>query len=42
MQEDKEKLVSVLKERMNQLDSELKTALTDATKWQDEFQKADK
>jgi chromosome segregation ATPase len=41
-QEDKEKLVTVLKERMNQLDTEFKNAEAEANKWQDEFTKVDK
>lgn len=41
-QEDKEKLVQVLKERMNQLDAELKQMETDARKWEEEYLKSDK
>jgi len=32
-QEDKEKLIAVLKERMNQLDAEFKNAEAEASKW---------
>jgi Arc/MetJ-type ribon-helix-helix transcriptional regulator len=42
LQDDKEKLISVLKEKMNSLDTELKSAEGDAKKWQDDFIKADK
>ena len=41
-QEDKDKLVSVLKDRMNQLDTEFKTAEAEATKWKEEYSKIDK
>mmetsp|Transcript_25638 Transcript_25638/g.24937 ORF Transcript_25638/g.24937 Transcript_25638/m.24937 type:complete len:137 (+) Transcript_25638:1226-1636(+) len=42
MQEDKEKLVTLLKEKMNALDLEAKTFEMEAKKWNEEFNKADK
>lgn len=42
MQEDKEKLVTVLKEKMNSLDQECKAFELESTKWKEEFMKADK
>lgn len=41
-QEDKEKMMVVLKERLNQLDTELKVSDIDSKKWLEEFTKADK
>ena len=37
MQEDKEKVSAFLKEKMNQLDAELKTMEAECAKWQEEF-----
>lgn len=42
IQDDKEKLMTVLKERMNQLDSDHKSAEAEATKWKEDFAKLDK
>jgi hypothetical protein len=42
MQEDKEKLVSVLKEKMNALDLEAKNFEAEMNKWKEEYLKADK
>jgi len=41
-QEDKEKLMGVLKERINQLDTELKMHESEAHKWKEEHAKLDK
>ena len=42
MQEDKEKLIQVLKEKMNLLEQENKTHEVEAKKWNEEWAKADK